>query len=104
MPLPLEHLYPLIIVFCVTLGLVGAAVIFFVHFGPDVAWRLVGYRHAPADGQRPCRYCLLGRASLHEEKVALEGDDLVEVRCFICQSCGLPQWTVARSAVLRKAA
>jgi hypothetical protein len=47
-------------------------------------------------GRRRCRYCHWGQAYLAQESVRREGDDVVEVRCFACASCGLPQWTVER--------
>lgn len=53
---------------------------------------------------RRCRYCFLGWAKICDERAQVEGDDLVEVRCYVCRSCGLPQWTVERSPVLRRAA
>ena len=56
------------------------------------------------EGARRCRYCRLGRAFLHEEKVRVEDDDLVEVRLFVCGTCGLPTWSVERSPLPKKAA
>lgn len=58
----------------------------------------------PHHERKACRYCRLGRATLSDESVRVEGDDLVEVRCFVCCSCGLPQWTVIRTPVLKSAA
>jgi hypothetical protein len=51
-----------------------------------------------------CRYCHFGHAYVHEESARVEDDDLVEVTCYICRSCSLPQWRVQRSPVLKKAA
>jgi hypothetical protein len=48
---------------------------------------------------RKCRYCRRGSASLREETVRLDGDDLVDVRCYVCSSCGLPQWSVERRGI-----
>lgn len=46
--------------------------------------------------RRRCRYCRRGTAVLREERVRLEGDDVVDVRCYVCIGCGLPQWWVER--------
>jgi hypothetical protein len=51
-----------------------------------------------------CRYCYFGRAYAREESVRVEDDDLVEVTCFVCRTCSLPQWRVQRSPVLKRAA
>jgi len=51
--------------------------------------------------KRRCKYCLFGRALMTEQKVHIEQDDLVSVRCWACTSCGLPHWTVRRSPVLK---
>jgi hypothetical protein len=48
---------------------------------------------------RKCRYCRRGDAVLREESVRLEGDDLVDVRCYVCAGCGLPQWWIGRRAI-----
>lgn len=64
---------------------------------------LLARRDARADRQargrvcQRCRYCVLGYARLSEEKIRCEGDDLVEVRTFVCANCGLPQWTIERT-------
>ena len=52
-----------------------------------------------ASDARKCRYCRRGEALLREESVRLEGDDLVGVRCYVCSSCGLPQWWVERRGI-----
>jgi hypothetical protein len=49
--------------------------------------------------ERKCRYCRRGSAALREETVRLDGDDLVDVRCYVCSSCGLPQWSVDRRGI-----
>jgi hypothetical protein len=49
--------------------------------------------------ERKCRYCRRGSAVLREETVRLDGDDLVDVRCYVCTSCGLPQWSVERRGI-----
>ncbi len=49
-----------------------------------------------------CQYCTLGYARMTEERVRCEGDKLVEVRCFVCSSCGLPQWTVCRIPIIER--
>jgi hypothetical protein len=59
-------------------------------------------RHHRDEGpnrRRRCRYCYWGQAELTEETVRLDGDHLVDVRCFVCGSCGLPQWWVDRTPV-----
>jgi hypothetical protein len=48
---------------------------------------------------RKCQYCSRGEAQLREETVRLDGDDLVDVRCYVCSSCGLPQWWVERRGI-----
>jgi hypothetical protein len=48
---------------------------------------------------RKCRYCRRGSAALREETVRLDGDDLVDVRCYVCASCELPQWSVERRGI-----
>jgi hypothetical protein len=54
----------------------------------------------PAESDvRKCRYCRRGSASLREETVRLDGDDLVDVRCYVCSNCGLPQWSVERRGI-----
>jgi hypothetical protein len=51
-----------------------------------------------------CRYCYFGRAYVQDETARIEDDDLVEVTCYVCRSCSLPQWRVQRSPVLKRAA
>jgi hypothetical protein len=51
------------------------------------------------DDARKCQYCRRGEATLREETVRLDGDDLVDVRCYVCSSCGLPQWWIQRRGV-----
>jgi hypothetical protein len=104
MPLLGVHVYPLLIV--ASAGVTGVALVWFLG---TRACRKFGYTvpflsHDEPIEHRHCRYCFLGRAHLHDESLRLEGDDLVEVKCFVCKACGLPQWSVARSPVLRRAA
>jgi hypothetical protein len=54
--------------------------------------------HAASDA-RKCRYCRRGEAVLREETVRLDGEDLVGVRCYVCSSCGLPQWWIERRGI-----
>lgn len=67
---------------------------------------LVARRDARVEGQaagrasQRCRYCVLGYSRLSEEKIRCEGNDLVEVRTFVCANCGLPQWTVERTPLV----
>lgn len=53
--------------------------------------------------RRQCRYCHWGVARLVEEKVRYELGDMVEVRCFACERCGLPHWVINRTHVPRRA-
>jgi hypothetical protein len=46
--------------------------------------------------RRHCCYCRRGAAVLREESVRFDGDDVVDVRCYVCTGCGLPQWWVGR--------
>lgn len=46
--------------------------------------------------RKDCRYCRRGTAILREETVRFEGDDMIDVRCYVCSGCGLPQWWVGR--------
>jgi hypothetical protein len=48
------------------------------------------------DNTRACRYCRGGIAVLVEETIRLDGDELINVSCFACNQCGLPQWSVDR--------
>jgi hypothetical protein len=49
-----------------------------------------------------CRYCRWGISQMEDETVRFEGDDIVETRRFVCKRCGLPQWIVLRTSILRK--
>lgn len=49
-----------------------------------------------------CRYCHWGVARMEDDRVRFEGDDIVETRRFVCSRCGLPQWIVLRTPILRK--
>ena len=48
---------------------------------------------------RKCRYCRRGESLLREESVRMDGDDLIDVRFYVCSHCGLPQWLVDRHGV-----
>ena len=48
---------------------------------------------------RHCRYCRWGHAVLHQESVKVEDRDRITVRCYVCNSCSLPQWVVDRVPV-----
>jgi hypothetical protein len=39
---------------------------------------------------------------MEEHCVRFEGEDIVETRRFVCKSCGLPQWIVLRTPIMRK--
>jgi hypothetical protein len=49
-----------------------------------------------------CRYCHWGVSQVEDHSVSFEGDDIVETRRFVCKRCGLPQWIVLRTPILRK--
>jgi hypothetical protein len=98
--LPALHVLSIVVLSGLVVGFVGAAVL-----GVPSVYRTVrAYRGHDGESSRRCRYCRFGRAHLHEETARVEGDDLVEVFCYVCRSCGLPQWVVERSPVLKKAA
>lgn len=82
----------------------GALIILFHTQINSFLWAVGDRVRLPHGERRGCRYCLFGCARLREEHTRVEGDDLVEVRCWVCASCGLPQWTVARTAVLKRTA
>lgn len=106
MPVPMPSATMILLVAAVTVGVSLAITLAFAarplyQFVLTLTGRdpeMAGVEH------RRCRYCFLGWARVCEERARVEGDDLVEVRCFVCRSCGLPQWTVERVPVLRKAA
>lgn len=104
MLLSVGHFLFVFLVGSVILGVLGAAVFLCAQYGHVILQIVPIVRRTADDKQRPCLYCFLGRANLHETKVVVESDELVEVRCFVCRSCGIPHWTVARSPVLKKAA
>jgi hypothetical protein len=57
--------------------------------------------HPPV--RRRCRYCHWTTARIVDESVHVELGDVVEVRCFACDRCGLPHWVVNRTHVPRRA-
>jgi hypothetical protein len=79
-------------------GLIGAAVLGVTHSW-FIARRQRGGLSMSTTAHRHCRYCRWGHAHLHEETVKFEDHDRVTVRCYVCNSCGLPQWFVHRTAV-----
>jgi hypothetical protein len=97
LPNPPVAFSPLLVT--VSFGL--AAVIAFVVFrvAASQSRRFVSPHVQPTSDARKCRYCRRGEALLREETVRLEGEDLVGVRCFVCSSCGLPQWWVERRGI-----
>lgn len=99
----LTHQVLLAVIILVSAGTVAAVCLMAVSVLFPLSGRLGGNR-SREEGDRRCRYCHFGHARLSEESAHVEGDDLVEVRCFVCRSCGLPQWNVQRSPVLRRAA
>lgn len=48
---------------------------------------------------RKCQYCRRSAAALREETVRRDGDDLIDVRCYVCSNCGLPQWWLERRGI-----
>lgn len=102
MPVSSDHLL-LVMVIIGALGIVGAAGLLAGYF----CFRSRGrFRFGGALDEkcRHCRYCYFGRTDACEEVARVEGDDLVEVTCFVCRSCGLPQWNLKRTPVLGRAA
>jgi hypothetical protein len=98
LPNPPVLISPMILT--VTIGLIIA--IAFLLLRVAVVSRRAG--SAPPDGHasddaRKCQYCRRGEATLREETVRLDGDDLVDVRCYVCSSCGLPQWWIQRRGI-----
>lgn len=49
-----------------------------------------------------CRYCRWGVSHVEDHCVRFEGDDIVETRRYVCNRCGLPQWVVLRTPIMRK--
>ncbi len=103
MPMPPEHVMFVIVALIASGIVVGFAglVVAQRHLQP-VAWWPLGLRQI--GDSRHCLYCRFGRSALFEESATVEGNDLVEVQCFVCATCGLPQWLVSRSPVLKKTA
>jgi hypothetical protein len=58
-------------------------------------------RAYPYEMTLPCRYCHWGMSELADETVRFEGQDLVDVRCFVCRSCGLPEWSISRTPLVK---
>jgi hypothetical protein len=83
-------------------GLIGAAVLGSFHTWSASRERKYELVAGPAS-QRHCRYCRWGHAMLHEESVKFEDRDRVTVRCYVCNSCGLPQWFVHRVSMTKYA-
>lgn len=104
MPLLLTHHLEIAVALIIAAGLIGTLGVLAVHLQARVgSWRPFSPSSDDASS-RHCRYCCFGRSSLRGESVRVEGDDLIEVKCYVCRSCGLPHWTVDRSPVLKKAA
>ncbi len=101
LPLDAHSLYLLGVAVAVSLA-VGVGFMAHQAYSRAVERRLLRTDPTQLD-HRHCRYCYWGKAHLTEENVHVEGDDLVDVRCFVCRSCGLPQWIVSRTPVLRQA-
>ena len=96
--------------------LVPTAAFLVLAMGVVAAWSSVNTWRRPklseeAPVERPrlprvtkrCRYCIWGVAHLTEETVRLEGGDRVDVKCFVCRSCGLPHWSVERTSLVETA-
>jgi hypothetical protein len=52
---------------------------------------------------RACQYCRTGEALLVDETIRVESGELVETKCYVCASCGLPQWLVTRTRAMGRA-
>lgn len=104
MPLSMDHIFPLVLACLLGAGILAAVAMLAAHAIARATGSTLWFRKRGGAECKHCRYCYFGCSRLHEETARVEGDDLVEVRCFVCSSCGLPQWTVQRSAVLKKAA
>jgi hypothetical protein len=91
------NLYFAIAVLLLT-GLIGAAILGSAQSWLTARQRRGGMSLSPA-AHRHCLYCRWGHARLHEESVKFEDHDRVTVRCYVCNSCGLPQWFVHRAPV-----
>jgi hypothetical protein len=97
LPDPSVTLSPLIVTVTIGLAVVIAFSVFrFLMSRPSVSTSPDS--HAASDAQK-CRYCRRGEAVLREDTVRLDGEDLVGVRCYVCSSCGLPQWWVERRGI-----
>lgn len=96
------HINPTDVMFLVAVlfltGLVGAAVLGAFHAFTESRQRRSDILAVPT-AYRHCQYCRWGDAVLHEESVKYEDQDRVTVRCYVCNSCGLPQWFVHRTSV-----
>lgn len=68
--------------------------------GSTLPRRLLPSRHktdsAREQATHRCCYCLWGAARLVQETIRREDDEVVEVRFYACNDCGLPHWTVRR--------
>ena len=104
MPLSVSGLPLTILLIFVSVALVGVLGATAGHLYLRFSSRLPFVRSAVDVETRHCRYCYFGRAMLRDESARVEVDELVEVKCFVCSTCGLPQWSVMRSAVLKRAA
>jgi hypothetical protein len=72
-------------------------------FGARLYDRLfVSRRSCEWSDTRRCRYCHWGRAHLTAAKAYCEADELVEVQCYTCSRCGLPQWTIMRTELFER--
>jgi hypothetical protein len=103
MPLSLDATHVLFVSAVLFLAaLVGASMLGAIHAWLETRQRHAEIRAAPT-ACRHCRYCRKGEAYLHDESVKYEDHDRVTVRCYVCSSCGLPQWFVQREPVTRYA-
>jgi hypothetical protein len=102
MPLQLYLVLPIAVIIVGMLLLTASA--FFLGFSVVEALPRWPLRQNRAGAYVHCRYCFFGRAHVREGIARVEDDDLVEVTCFLCTSCNLPQWRVTRSPVLKRAA
>lgn len=102
--LPLDHTYLIFAAAVAGFALVAGGFFVLSQFCSHAGYNLPWMPAQPDAESVRCRYCHIGRAYLHDGTARIDGDDLVEVKCFACRACGLPQWKVERSPVLRRAA
>lgn len=97
--LPQPPSQPAALYLIAALGVIVILAFTAVRFGAFRRQAVSPVEESDAAATRKCAYCRRGEAALREETVRLDGDDLVEVRCYVCALCGLPQWWVERRGI-----